>query len=759
MTTSASQFSPAAPDCRTRFPLRFPLAILLAAGGTLALSQLAVAAADEMAVLGQPPAAAQTALAARAAAVDALPLRKVTLYRSGVGAFVRQGSVQDTAKIGLKFDVTQINDVLKSLQVLDRSGGRVDSVTYGSKDPLSRRLSSFALQIGDNPSVSTILERLRGAQVTLVTGDRTISGTVLSTEIRKVVDGAGAGSAVVDVPHVNILTGQGVRSIAIRNVTDLKIDDAQLADDLQRALAAMAESRAERVKTVDFTLSGTGARDIVIGYIHETPVWKTSYRLVLPEAKEKPAGDAAANSAPPVAPNPAGVLQGWAIVENTTDQDWSDVRLSLVSGRPISFRMDLYEPLYAARPEVPVPMVAGVSPRTYEGTVTRPASAMGAGSSPLSVGLNKQVERGRLSTPNRENYQNLRGGAGSSDASAAAMAEPTVEDMLNYAPAAQAQGQEIGEVFAFSLENPVTIERQRSAMIPFLTAAVGGRRLSIFNPVDGSRNPLRGVEIINNSNLPLLPGPISVFDGSAYAGDAQIAQIVPGEKRLLTYAVDLEVTVTSRIEQEGTTVSLKFVDGLFFETVKQRRSTVFLVDNKDQRRGRTVLIELPKLEGWTLVDGKPEQETATLLRFAAAPEAGKSQELTITYERTDRTNIGIDSYDRSALLRLRTSGKVSDAVLAALGKISAKQSEMNANQREIEQADGRLGTLRPEQTRIASMMEKVDKTSDTYRNLLSKLNRQEGEIDTLTASRLKFFEQSEVLRKQYEDMIRGLSVD
>ena len=712
----------------------------------------------------QPIATAAARNAAAASAVDAMPIRKITLYRSGVGAFIRQGSIAGDSKVQLKFDISQINDVLKSLQVLDRSGGRVDSVTYGSKDPLSRRLASFALQVGDNPSIPQLLERLRGAKVTISTGDKTISGTVLSTENRKVVDSGGAGGGVaVDVPHVNILTGTGIRSVAIRNIGDFVIDDRQLADDLQRALSAMGESRAERVKAVDLTLSGTGDRDVVVGYIHETPVWKTSYRLVLPEAKI-PAANAPADDKP-AAPNPQGMLQGWAIVENTTDQDWSNVRLSLVSGRPVSFRMDLYEPLYAFRPEVPVPTVPGVSPRQYDGAVGQPQQP-GSGASG-AVGFNRGGgPSSAAAAPASVGAIPRKSKSGSADEAGAAKemlfgdrGEVSSDDMLNYSPRSQASGQEVGEVFQFALDNPVTIERQRSAMIPILNAAVGGRRVSIYNASDSSKNPMRGVEIINTSDLQLLPGPIAVFDGAAYAGDAQIGQIPPGDKRLLAYAVDLEVNVTTTSANESNLMSLKISDGVLVQTYKQRQGLVYKLDNKDIKRPRTVLVEHGKMEGWTLLDIKPEQETQNLYRFGVNVPAGKTVELKVIQEHIDRQMIGIDSYDQPSLIRLRADGKISDAVLAALGKLMAKQSEINTNQRQIEDADAKLTSLRPDQTRVAGMMEKLDKTSDTYKNLLLKLNRQEGEIDTLVTSRGKLTERAEALRQEYSAMLRGLSVE
>jgi hypothetical protein len=427
--------------------------------------------------------------------------------------------------------------------------------------------------------------------------------------------------------------------------------------------------------------------------------------------------------------------------------------------------MDLYEPLYAFRPDVPVPTVPGVSPRQYEGAV----SAAGEKTRKPGEGGVIGFGQGGRGAPGSPPPAPMATGAAKemrrSDASAAAASRPDnmfvdlADDMLNYSPRSQATGQEIGEVFQFALDNPVTIERQRSAMIPILNSAVGGRRVSIYNAADSSKNPMRGVEIINTSDLQLLPGPISVFDGAAYAGDAQIGQIPPGDKRLLAYAVDLEVNVMTTNLNESNLMSLKIADGVLVQTFKQRQGLRYTLDNKDIKRPRTVLVEHGKMEGWTLVDIKPEQETGNLYRFGVDVPAGKAVELKVVQERIDRQTVGIDSYDQPTLIRMRADGKLSDAVMAALGKLMAKQSEINTVQRQIKDADTKLAVMRPDQTRVAGMMEKLDRTSDTYKNLLQKLNRQEGEIDALATSREKLAERAESLRQEYAAMIHGLNVE
>lgn len=698
------------------------------------------------------------------AAGDPLPIRRITLYRSGVGYFLRAGNVDGTQRVQLKFDAPQINDVLKSLQVLDRSGGRVDAVSYASKDPLSRRLGSFALQIGDNPSVPALLERLRGSPVTLETLEGKVSGQVLSVEMRKVAAGGGKpgeSGPVIDQHFVNLLTGTGMQSVSVASIRSFKIDDAALAEDLNKALAALSESRAERVKTVDLQLSGDGTRDIAVAYVHETPVWKTSYRLVLPEgAGGTPEGD-------------KSVLQGWAIVENTTDSDWTDVRLALVSGRPVSFQMDLYEPLYVFRPMIPVPTVPGVMPKAYEeGMNAMPVLASAApppSASPASPGgmPREAAKRMRGTTGGGEGGDRFYGIAMEAKADGDAGRPISAGEMVDYAAKPVAQGGEVGEQFQFELAAPVTIERQRSAMIPLLASPVSGKRVSIYNRSDRADHPMRGVQLTNDTNLQLLPGPISVYDGAAYAGDAQINQIAVGDNRLLAYAVDLDVAVTTTPIEASTTTKLRIVQGSFEVTVKRESGMTYRFVNKDLKRARSLIIEHPKYDGWDLTSpAKPEEgktpgieQTASQYRFPLALEAGKTNEVTVRQERTERQTIGIDSYEWETLARFSKDGKLSEAVLNALRELRAKRTAAAEAQRAVEQTDQQLETLRREQTRITSMLSSLDRQTDAYKNLLQKVNTQEKSIDSLSAQRGEQVAKVERLNAELNAYLAGLNVE
>lgn len=724
---------------------RMLAAIVMAVGAAVPLSAVLVAVS---------PAAAQPVAAAKAQSDDQVPIRRITLYRSGVGYFERAGSIDGNAEIQLRFNTEQINDILKSMVLLDLDGGKIESVSYGSKEPLQRRLASFGVNIASNPSMPELLGQLRGAQVkVLVAGDQ-ITGTVLGVENR--LTPPSKDVPAVQMPHLNLVTPNGLRSIAISDITSFEILDKELASELNKALATLAEYRADRTKTVDLRFAGSGARRVVVGYVHETPVWKTSYRLVLPE-KDAPSSEGNKGTV---------VMQGWAIVENTTDQDWDDVRLSLVSGRPVSFQMDLYEPLYTYRPMLPVPTIPGVMPKQYAGGVDLNFAEEAAKE------VRQADEKGYAKLGRAQLGAPARAPAPASPTDAGTVmfhAEPSggelrsrlsADDMANYAAQAQAAATEVGEVFQYEVESPITVARQRSAMIPILSTNITGRRVSIYSLTDARPNPMRGVELVNESDLQLLPGPISVFDGAAYAGDAQIGHIAKGDKRLLAYSVDLDVDVITKPQATSTVTRLKIVDGMIVQTIANTSSVSYAFANKDAKRSRTVIIEQPRMDGWTLSEPKkPLEETQDLYRFELPVEAGKTATTSVIQERTELQSVGITSMDMPTILSFHKNGKLSDAVLAAVRDVAKRQSDINTAERGIAELDRQKSEIDAEQSRIRENMSKIDRTSQLYTRYMTKLSDQENSLETLRDQRRAATEKLEQLRNDLNNYLRTLNVE
>ncbi len=668
-----------------------------------------------------------------------LPIRSLTLYRSGVGYFERRGMVDAGQKIQLRFATEQINDMLKSMVILDEQKG-LQSVAYGSKEPLAKRLAAFGVNISDNPAMGELLNRLRGSPVKVRTGDGEVSGTIVNVETRPTVLTTtapnGATETVANLPWISLLSAKGVQSVNLTKVLGFEILDPALAGELNKALAALAEHRADRVKTVDLTFAGTGARPVVIEYVHEMPVWKTSYRLVLAESGDKK-GDK--DKGQPT-------IQGWAIVENTTDEDWENVNLSLVAGRPVSFQMDLYEPLHVFRPEIPVPQVPGVMPREYaEGAswsdklalkeaVNKPAAPSAAPGAPGAGG--RRLSRGSEGKEAAKRDQS--GAYGFAETGRPGEPAVTGEDMTQYSAAAQAQAGEVGEVFQYQMKTPISISRQRSAMLPILSSAIEGRRVSIFNRADGSEHPMRGVEIKNSSGLQLMPGPISVFDGAAYAGDAQIGHVSIGDKRLLAYAVDLDVQVLTKGDGNSTVKKIKIVNGSIEQTLKQQNKVAYAFGNKDEKRPRTIIVEQPKVKGWDLVEPKKAtEETEALYRFEIELAAKESGKIEVVQEHTEMQYFGVTQYDLATLMTYVKGGVVSQKVVDAVKKAADMQAAINDTQQRIQELDAEKTGIDQDQNRLRQNMGSVARDTELYRRYTTKLNDQETRLEAIRESREK----------------------
>jgi len=284
------------------------------------------------------------------AAAGKLPVRRVVLYKNGVGYFEHLGRVRGSQDVHIDFTSAQLNDVLKSLTVLDLSGGRITGVDYNSEAPLARRLGTLRLALGEKPSVSEFLGALRGARLEVRTAaGPALTGKLLSVE-RKTRN---AANGTVETDEISLISDSGeVRTVDLSPTTSVRIIDHDLQAEVGKYLGLIASAREQDVRRMTVSTAGTGERNLYVSYISEVPIWKTTYRIVLPSKPEK-----------------KPLLQGWAIVDNTVGEDWNDVELSLVAGAPHSFIQQLSEPYYGRRPVIPLPESVELSPQTHAATL------------------------------------------------------------------------------------------------------------------------------------------------------------------------------------------------------------------------------------------------------------------------------------------------------------------------------------------------------------------------------------------------------
>jgi hypothetical protein len=739
----------------------------------------------------QPGHAAEPAVANAVAAPDkagehaAIPVKQVVLYSSGVGYFEHYGTVKGSGTTELRFKTQQINDILKSLVLQDMDKGRVGVITYPSQDPIAKTLRSFQIDITANPSLADLLNQLRGAKVTISAGPEKVSGTVLGVERKQRPVGSGQGAQVVEIPFLNIIADDGaIRSISLEDIRNLQLQDRKLQDELNRALAALAGARDQDKKPVLISLQGEGERRVRIGYVVETPVWKTSYRLVLSDKPGDPkaapnlgGGGPAVGDAKPAQPavgGPAvggaaagakgssGALQGWAIVENQTDNDWNDVQLSLVSGRPISFIQDLYQPLYVPRPVVQPELYASLRPQTYDAGLAEGRPMAPFERTPVAAATPPPAPPGAGAPAASFARQNLSRAAG------AAKEMKKLDDRLDSESLAAidvtssvssiASATKMGELFQYTVGS-VSLPRQTSAMIPVVTDAVEVEKLSIYNVSVLPKNPLLGARVKNTTGKHLLQGPVTVLDGGAYAGDARIDDLPPGQERLVSYGVDQQVIVQAKNNKHETTVQTgKIVKGVLHLTRKQVLTQDYIAENKGDR-DRTLIVEHARRSGWKLAaPAKADETTDTLYRFKGAVAAGKGTQLTVSEELVNVERISILNMDDSTTAVYVRTGAIPQNVRDALAKAAQLRQDVAGTQRQIQDWQQKVSVISQEQNRIRDNMKTVAQNTDYYARLLKKLDEQESMIEALQKEIFGLQKEEGIQRKALQDYINGLNI-
>jgi len=655
-----------------------------------------------------------------------VPVTKVLLFSSGVGYFEHAGSVRGNSATELRFKTSQINDILKSLVLQDQDGGRVGVITYPSQDPLAKTLKSFQVDITKNPSLADLLNQLRGARVTVAAQAERLNGTILGVESRKKSVDRGEP---VDVPVLNLLAGATIRSVELASIGSLVLDDPQLQDELTKALGALVQARDQDKKPVTINFTGTGDRRVRLGYVVETPVWKTSYRLLLDEK------------------SPVARLQGWAIVENQTESDWNDISLSLVSGRPISFMMDLYQPLYATRPTVVPELYASLKPQLY-------ADATEANKETVPLSAAAPAER----APRRIGYD----AAGRPVVSqlSAVVVTATGRDESDFAGASVASVAatgKLGELFQYTVPN-VTLARQKSAMLPIVTDTIQVERLSIYNAAVLRTNPLNGVLLKNSTGKHLLQGPLTVFDKGGYAGDSRIDNLPPGQQRLLSYGIDLDMLVTTKSSGVNTIMTAKIEKGVLILKRKRVQTLEYAADNKTTK-DKALVIEHPIQLGWTLVSAqKPFETTASHYRFKGTAPAEKVTTLVVSEELVANESISLSASDYGPLFIYSQNGELPSSVRDAIGKAVQMRRDGLEFDRQVNQRTQRISEITAEQNRIRENMKTVAQNTEYYTRLLSKLNEQETSIENLQKERDALTATRDQLRRQLDDYLRDLNV-
>ena len=631
--------------------------------------------------------AASSLLAAEMMAAE-LPVKRVVLYKHGVGYFERSGDLASGESARLDFKASEMNDVLKSLTVAETGGGKVTGLRYDSSTPLDRRLGEYSFTVGAQVPLAQFLDQFKGARLEMETGGQKTAGSIVSGCAVAATEQQPQRDMVVILTDINEL-----KTLDLSSVTSLKLADGVLQRQLRDYLGALAGARTREQRSVYIDSTDAKGRKVAASYLIPTPIWKSSYRLIFRNS-------------------PQPLLEGWAIIDNTTNDDWTNISLSLVSGKPISFQSRLYDPKFITRPFADLPDEEAAAPILYAGAVAS------APAPPPPAQMAAKAGSGG-------------GGFGRPMAMAADAAEPMMERMSSVS--VQTEGRELGELFEYAFGQPVTVRRNQSAMLPFLQQPLDARKLLIYSD-RSSQNPRTAAELSNNTGKTLDGGPITVFDSNAYAGEALVETVKTGDKRLISYGIDLGTRVTTNIDSGNQRyLEFKATRGSLIAKTGVEETTTYTIKNIDNR-AKTLIIEHPLRTGYKLLTQKPVETTGRMQRFSVALKAASSETFAVKEDFVHDEYMSVSSMSPDAILAISVNRAIPASGKQQLGRIAEQKRLITEADRAIRGAEQRIQTLATDQERLRqniSSLNSIAGQQDVVQRYARDLAAREQQIITL----------------------------
>lgn len=763
-----------------------------------------------------------------------LPIKRVVLFKNGVGYFEHIGNVHGNESVAVSFTSGQLNDVLKSLTVLDLTGGRIAGVAYGTSAPIDRQLGDLRLPIGDKATFAEVLGALRGTRLEVRNGAIVMSGRLLSTERRTRTAAAGT---TTEVDYLTLISDSGeLRTTEVSPSFSMRLLEPGLGGKIDRYLDVVSAERRADVRNMVISTEGAGDRSLYVSYISEVPVWKSTYRLVLSSQAGK-----------------SPLLQGWAIVDNVVGEDWNNVSLSLVAGAPQSFIQNLSQPYYTQRPTISLPDTVSTTPQSYEltlttgpvqltGVVTDPSGSPIAGAlvkvldasgnviaqtnasstgnyellslpngtvhleaeatgfnrsdvqdlvirpgSPLQqnvtlrVGnaaetvtvnagsLNSAVISSRNTGSGRSLGRNASlGSRGTGPAEGAGFGHGVgggayhVDDARARAEAA-ALSQAMGDLFEYKLKDPITILKNRSALVPIAQAPITVEKVSVWNERSGLPRPQRAVWLTNTTGLTLDGGSVSVLEDETFSGEGIFDPIRPGERRLLSYATDLAVNASSRIGSENQRVSRVIISkGNMVQVSEALEKKTYTFRNEDTSP-RTIVIEHPVRSGFELRSQQQPAETAAdWMRFRLEVQPKATASLVVEEARPITASFLLTNLSHDQLTLFMSQGSITPAIQSAFEELLSQKNTVIALTGQKDTRDDETQKIFDDQQRLRENIKALRGTPEEkplLQRYTQQLNDQETRLDVLQKESAQIDLQIEAANAKLDAMIQKLSFD
>lgn len=601
-----------------------------------------------------------------------LPVREVMLYKHGVGYFERSGTLAAGESARLDFKASEMNDVLKSLTIHDAAGAKVTGLRYDSSEPLASRLEEFPFRINEeNPSIAGFLNQLRGARVELRSGTDKVAGTIVTARL---VPGHSERAERQEL--VLLLDSGELRTVDLGAVGGISFPDPKLQGQLREYLRVVADARSKEKRSVYIDSADVSSRAVTATYMIPTAVWKSSYRLFL-DAKAGP------------------TLEGWAIVDNTTGDDWTNVRLALISGRPVSFISRLYEPRFRQRHIGELPEEQALVPELYQGALAAQGAAGGV--------IGGIIGQGAEAPPPPPSAAPMALKRQMRDAVHA-------EAMVVSSVAENTASREVAELFEYRFNSPVTVKRGESAMLPFLQQTIEARKLLIYSDVS-QENPMNAAEITNSTGKTLDGGPITVHDGGAYAGEALMGTLKAGDKRLISYAMDLGTRITTEYGSGSEVIrSFRAARGMLTTRAAVRDTRTYVARNVDAK-AKTLWIQHEARDRFTLVSPKPAETTRSSYRFEVKLAPNATERLVVLEERELERSTLVANLTPNVLVSYLENTNLSEAGRKQLRQVADAKTRLADINSQLGATRAQTNALERDQQRMRQNIESLNRVS------------------------------------------------
>ncbi len=660
------------------------------------------------------------------AASGEIPLTRAILFKNGIGFFEHEGTVTGPQTVRIPITATHLDDVLKSLTVLDMNGGQIGSISYGSSAPLEKQLEELGTGDLRGMKLASILGKLTGTSLEADAPGGKVSGRLLNAEVRKE---SGQDGAVSEVIELALYTEQGdLRTVILQSLTGLRFASDSTRQDLSRYLDVVDSARNDTERILEIKTLGSGERTVKLSYTVEAPIWKASYRLIMDESR------------------PA-FLQGWAIVDNTTSSDWNNVDLSLVSSSPVSFIQRLSQPVYARRPEVPVSVGPQVAPELHGSSMDDEGFAGGAALA--EMGLARKQKAVRME---------------SSLAMAAPMAAPgaPLADSIQDSNIVSAQAFKVGNQFEYRLAEPVTIRRNQSALIPILQSEIEAEKVALYTSGRGESSPRSAVWVKNSTEFALDGGPFSINDSGLFAGEGLFDTVYQGERRLLSYALDQAVSIEEDVDSSRRVLhGLSGERGVLVVSHKLEETRVYRIKNNDDSN-RDLLIEHPLRNGWILKSPSSfEEKSSDFYRFKVKAAGQASIRFAVSEERILSRRVSLDAITENEVKLWITGADPGDAIGTKLAPLMSVVRDIDAFRKRISSLESEKDGIYRSQDRVRQNLSSLGASpseAGLRQRYVSQLEEQENRLDALEGNLKQEHEGLEQLRRKLSGMIASIDL-